>query len=130
MSHAQQPSTSCSSSSPPPLQVVTHMREAALALAAAGPQQRAADGDAPGDADPAIETPLDANAVGLSRAAVVAAAAGAAADIGAVLRERTLPPWTAVLPVSWQLGPPELLSFLLDEETVLSDKVWTRSSHA
>lgn len=66
----------------------------------------------------------------LSGAAVVAAAACAATDVGEVLRERTLPPWTAVLPVSWQLGPPELLSFLLDKETVLSDKVRTRPPHA
>ena len=59
----------------------------------------------------------------VSAAAVAVAARAAVRDAGDFLRERCAPPWSAVLPVSWQLGPQELLAYLLDKESVLTDKV-------
>lgn len=48
---------------------------------------------------------------------------GAAEDLGDLLRERCSAPWTFVSRVMWDQGPQELLRFLVDNETVLDDKV-------
>eukprot|EP00892_Ulva_mutabilis_P004984 jgi/Ulvmu1/2858/UM145_0013.1 len=100
-------------------EVVAEMRHTALRMAAAGaqlPESRPRGTASPGDGS--------GEGAALPGAAVAAAMRGAAADAGDALREHCLPPWTAVLPVSWQLGPPELLAFLLEQEVVLADKSW------
>jgi hypothetical protein len=48
---------------------------------------------------------------------------GAAQDLGELLKERCVAPWTWVRRVRWDEGPRELLEFLVESETVLEDKV-------
>ena len=49
--------------------------------------------------------------------------AGAAEDLGELLRPHCDAPWTFVRRVRWEEGPNQLLQFLVDSETVLDDKV-------